>query len=120
MCMNKPPADTQSIFIYSFLSIYKQANFQNYDYDIYLPEQLTKHSGGELRVLPAAEAEQLHGLLRVTAVLDDLLHVARPHKQDLCHKLLHRHHRGRQVGVAVRVRERRVTWRERILNKTPI
>lgn len=31
--------------------------------DIYLPEQLAEHSGGELRVLPAAEAKQLHCLL---------------------------------------------------------
>jgi len=78
---------------------------------IYLPEQLTEHGGGELGVLPAAEAEQLHRLLRVAAVLDDLLHVAGPHEQDLRHQLLHRHHRRRQVGVTVRVGEGGVTWR---------
>lgn len=70
----------------------------------YLPEQLTEHSGGELWVLPAAEAKQLYCLLRVAAVLDDLLHIAGPHKQDLCHQLLHRHHWGCQVGVTIRVR----------------
>ena len=78
---------------------------------IYLPEQLAEHGGGELRVLPAAEAKQLYGLFRVAAVLDDLLHVAGPHKQNLCHQLLHRHHWSCQVGVAIGVRERRVTCR---------
>lgn len=79
-------------------------------FSLYLPEQLAENGGGELRVLPAAEAQQLHRLLRVAAVLDDLLHVAGPHKEDLGHQLLHRHHWRRQVGVAVRVRQRRVAW----------
>lgn len=87
--------------------VWKQAG---HTVDSYLPEQLAEHGGGELGVLPAAEAEQLHRLLRVAAVLDDLLHIAGPHKQDLCHQLLHGHHRCREVGVAVRVRERRVSW----------
>lgn len=81
------------------------------EFDFYLPEQLTEHSGRELRVLPATEAKQLYGLLRVAAVFDDLLHVAGSHKQDLCHQLLHRHHWGCQVGVTIWVRERGVTWR---------
>lgn len=80
--------------------------------DVYLPEQLTEHSGGELRVLPTAEAKQLHCLFRVAAVLNDLLHVARPHKQDLCHQLLHRHHWSRQVGVPIWVRKRGITCRK--------
>lgn len=80
--------------------------------DSYLPEQLTEHGGGELRVLPAAEAKQLHRLLRVAAILDDLLHIAGPHKQDLCHQLLHRHHWRREVGVPEWVRERRISWRK--------
>lgn len=78
--------------------------------DNYLPKQLTQHSGGELRVLPAAEAQQLYCLLRVAAILDDFLHIAGPYKQDLSHQLLHRHHWGCQVGVTIWVRERRVTW----------
>lgn len=52
---------------------------------VYLPKEFTEHSRGELRVLPAAESKELHGLLRVATVFDDLLYVARPHKQDLCH-----------------------------------
>lgn len=79
-------------------------------FSLYLPEQLAQHGGGELRVLPAAEAQQLHRLLRVAAVLDDLLHVAGSHEEDLGNQLLHRHHRRSQVGVAVRVRQRRVAW----------
>lgn len=85
-------------------------HMQQRHFGLYLPEQLAQNGGGELRVLPAAEAQQLHRLLRVAAVLDDLLHVAGPHEEDLGHQLLHRHHRRRQVGVAVRVRQRRVAW----------
>lgn len=83
---------------------------QRRQFSLYLPEQLAQNGGGELRVLPAAEAQQLDRLLRVAAVLDDLLHVAGPHEEDLGHQLLHRHHRRRQVGVAIRVRQRRVAW----------
>lgn len=49
----------------------------------YLPEQLRQHGRGELGVFPAAEAQQLDRLLRVAAVLDDLLHIAGPNEEDL-------------------------------------
>ncbi len=68
-----------------------------------LPEQLAEDRGRELWVLPAAEAQQLHRLLRIAAVLDDLLHVAGARKQDFGHRLLQGHDGSREAGVAVRI-----------------
>lgn len=77
--------------------------------DTDLPEKFTENGGGELRILPAAEAQQFHRLLRITAVLDDLLHVAGAHKQDLGHQLLQRHDGSGEAGVTARVRQGSVT-----------
>lgn len=77
---------------------------------LHLPQQFTQHSGGKLRVLPAAEAQQFDGLLRVTAILNDLLHITGTHKQDLSHQLMQRHDRLSQTGITIRVCKRRVTY----------
>lgn len=79
-------------------------------YGLYLPQQFTEHSGRELWVFPAAKAQQFDGLLRVTAILNDLLHVTGTHKQDLSHQLMQRHDGLSQAGITIRVSKRRVTY----------
>lgn len=79
-------------------------------YGLYLPQQFTEHSGGELWVFPAAEAQQFDGLLRVTAILNDLLHVTGTHKKYLSHHLMQRHDGLSQAGIPIRISKRRVTY----------